>query len=209
MKFSSGLLSAAVDQFTRLPGIGRKTALRLVLHLVQKDPALARELARRLTAAVDGVVECQRCHNLADGPLCHICNDPARDHHTLCLVEGIRDVMAIEDTGHYRGVYHVLGGVISPIDGIGPDNLHIDDLIARITQGDLKEVIMAINPTIEGETTMYYISQQLAQHEIRISVIARGVAFGGELEYADEQTLSKSISARRPYLTEDYHIYPA
>lgn len=209
MKFSSALLSAAVDQFARLPGIGRKSALRLVLHLIQKDPSLAGDLSKALTTAVEGIRECSRCHNLSDTSTCEICCDRSRDHQTICLVESIRDVMAIEDTGHFRGMYHVLGGVISPIDGIGPDELHIDTLMTRVSDGDIREVIMAISPTIEGETTMYFLSQQLAQHDVRVSAIARGVAFGGELEYADEHTLSKSISARRPYMTDDHLVHPA
>lgn len=208
MKFSSALLSAAVDQFARLPGIGRKSALRLVLHLIQKDPGLAGELSKALTTAVDGIRECSQCHNLSDSGTCQICTDRGRDRHTICLVESIRDVMAIEDTGHYRGMYHVLGGVISPIDGIGPEELNINTLMSRVEQGDVHEVIMAISPTIEGETTMYFLSRQLAEYEVRVSVIARGVAFGGELEYADEHTLSKSISARRPYLTDDQLVHP-
>jgi recombination protein RecR len=209
MKFSSALLSGVVEQFAKLPGIGRKTALRLVLHLVQKDPKLAETLIERLSEAVRGIIACRECHNLSDGPLCQICSDRSRDHSTLCLVEGVRDVMAIEDTGHYRGVYHVLGGVISPIDGIGPEELQISSLLDRIRKGEISEVIMAVNPTIEGETTMYYISQQLVPLGVRMSVIARGVAFGGELEYADEQTLGKSIASRRPYVTENYQIHSA
>ena len=193
MKFSSALLSSAVDNLARLPGIGRKTALRLALHLVQKDPQLARTLASSIVDAIDGVLECQQCHNLSDGPLCQICADTRRDQGTLCLVEGVRDVMAIEDTNHYRGMYHVLGGVISPIDGIGPDKLNIPSLVARI----------------EGETTMFFVSQQLAALPVNISVIARGVAFGGELEYADEHTLSKSISSRRPYNQDMHSVNPA
>jgi len=154
-------------------------------------------------------LECQQCHNLSDGPVCEICADPHRDQSTLCLVEGVRDVMAIEDTNHYRGMYHVLGGVISPIDGVGPDKLNLPTLISRIEKGGIRELIMAINPTIEGETTMYFVSQQLAALPVNISVIARGVAFGGELEYADEHTLSKSISSRRPYNQDAHIVNPA
>ncbi len=200
MKFSSALLATAVDQIARLPGIGRKTALRTVLHLLQKDPQLARNISRALVDAVDGVTACRHCHNLSDGPVCNICADPARDASVICLVEGIRDVMAIEDTNEYRGRYHVLGGVISPIDGIGPEKLNIQSLIDRIRDEEIREIIMAVNPTIEGETTMYFITRQLGEMDVAISVIARGVAFGGELEYADELTLAKSISGRRPYL---------
>lgn len=209
MKFSSALLSSTVDNLARLPGIGKKTALRLALHLVQKDPHLARTLSLSLTDAVNGILECKQCHNLSDGPVCHICVDPRRDQSVLCIVEGVRDVMAIEDTSHYRGMYHVLGGVISPIDGIGPDKLNISSLLTRVGQNGIKEIIMAINPTIEGETTMYFITQQLASADIKISVIARGVAFGGELEYADEQTLGKSILSRRPYALDTHLVHPA
>jgi recombination protein RecR len=198
-----------VENFARLPGIGRKTALRLALHLVQKDPQLAKALSASLNEAVDGIRSCRQCHNLSDGDQCHICADPKRDHSLVCLVEGVRDVMAIEDTGHYRGMYHVLGGVISPIDGVGPDKLNITSLISRIANGDIREVILAINPTIEGETTMYFISQQLSPMDVKISIIARGVSFGGELEYADEHTLSKSISARRPYIQDAHLVQPA
>jgi recombination protein RecR len=208
MKFSSALLSATVEDFARLPGIGRKTALRLALHLLQKDPQLAKNLTLNLNAAIDGIVECSQCHNLSDGTSCHICSDVKRDQSTLCIVEGVRDVMAIEDTGHYHGMYHVLGGVISPIDGIGPDKLNIASLLTRLTEHPVKEIIMAVNPTIEGETTMYFISQQLAHLDIRMSVIARGVSFGGELEYADEHTLGKSISSRRPYVLDAHLVHP-
>ena len=208
MKFSSALLSETVENLARLPGIGKKTALRLALHLIQKDPQLAKNLTTSLNAAVDGILECQQCHNLSDGAACHICSDPKRNQSVLCIVEGVRDVMAIEDTGHYRGMYHVLGGVISPIDGIGPDKLHIASLLTRLNTQAVKEIIMAINPTIEGETTMYFISQQLAHLEIRMSVIARGVSFGGELEYADEHTLGKSIASRRPYVLEAHLVHP-
>ena len=209
MKFSSALLASTVDHFSRLPGIGKKTALRLALHLLQKDPELAKSLASGLVDAINGIHECQKCHNLSDGPLCHICADPRREQSLLCLVEGVRDVMAIEDTNHYRGAYHVLGGVISPIDGVGPDKLNIASLLERIRKDEIQEVIMAINPTIEGETTMYFITQQLATFNINISVIARGVSFGGELEYADEQTLGKSITARRPYILDSQSVHSA
>jgi recombination protein RecR len=209
MKFSSTLLSSTVEHLAKLPGIGRKTALRLALHLIQKDPALARLLSSSLTQAIEGIRECGQCHNISDAPICHICSDPGRDQSVLCIVEGVRDVMAIEDTSHYRGLYHVLGGVISPIDGIGPDKLNIATLLPRIAEQSIREVIMAINPSIEGETTMYFIAQQLASVDIKMSVIARGVSFGGELEYADEQTLGKSIISRRPYLSDTHVIHPA
>jgi recombination protein RecR len=207
MKFSSALLAATVDNFARLPGIGKKTALRLALHLVQKEPDLARALSESITSAVDGILSCKQCHNLSDGPLCHICADSRRDAGQICLVESVRDVLAIEETSHFRGVYHVLGGVISPIDGVGPEHLQLESLLSRIGDGAVREVIMAINPTIEGETTMYFVSQKLAQSGVSISVIARGVSFGAELEYADEQTLGKSIQSRRPYALDAHLIH--
>ena len=203
MKSSSKLLDDAVYSFSKLPGIGKKTALRTLLHLVQRDKALARNLIESLGALVDGIRECEKCHNLSDNTLCVICSERGRDNTTVCVVESIRDVMAIEDTNQYRGLYHVLGGVISPIDGIGPDDLYIDDLITRISRDEVKELIMAVSPTIEGETTIFYISKQLAGSDVKVSVLARGIAFGGELEYADELTLGRSIVARIPYQTHE------
>ena len=200
MKFSSQILSDAVAAFSRLPGIGKKTALRTILHLAQKDRTLAKEIIGTLENLVSNLRACDECHNLSDTPLCEICKDPSRKKNLICVVGSVRDVMAIEDTNQYRGLYHVLGGVISPIDGIGPDQLNIDSLIERIGRNGRSEVIMAINPTIEGETTMYYLSKKLRTTEASISVLARGISFGGELEYADEITLGKSILTRTPYL---------
>lgn len=208
MKYSSALLSSVVDHLSRLPGIGRKTALRLALHLIQKDPQLARTLSASMTDAIAGVQECRQCHNLADGPECQICADTRRDGSVLCLVESVRDVMAVEETGQYHGKYHVLGGVISPIDGVGPDKLNIASLVSRIAEEQVREVIMAISPTIEGETTMYFISRQLAPFGVQMTLIARGVSFGGELEYADELTLAKSIASRRPYHLDGHLVHP-
>ncbi len=199
MSFSSQLIERAIDAFAGLPGIGRKTALRLVLHLLKQEPAVTERLAEALLAMRTRIRECRVCHNFSDEELCRICSDPRRDHTLVCVVESIRDLMAIEDTGQYRGAYHVLGGVISPMEGIGPDRLHIASLVQRVAEGTIKEVIMAVSPTIEGETTIYYLSQQLAPYPVLISTIARGVAFGGQLEYADEITLARSISARLPY----------
>ncbi len=205
MNFSSKYIQQAVEAFSSLPGIGKKTALRLVLHVMKTDQAKVLEFTERIRNARTLVKECQVCHNLADEVICTICSDPRRQKELICVVESIRDVMAIEDTGQYQGLYHVLGGVISPIDGIGPQDINLSSLLQRLNpSGDIKEVIMAINPTIEGETTTYYISKKLKDFGVKVSTIARGVAFGGELEYADEITLGRSIAARMPYhLTEE------
>jgi recombination protein RecR len=199
MQFSSKLIEEAVEAFSSLPGIGRKTALRLVLHLVQQPGETVESFASALTKMRNGIKECEQCHNLSDDRLCTVCQDDRRNAQLVCVVESIRDVMAIEETGQYRGFYHVLGGVISPIEGIGPAELNIDSLVSRIDKGDVKEVIMAISPTIEGDTTIFYITKQLASLPVKVSTIARGVSFGGELEYADGLTLGRSIVARIPY----------
>ena len=199
MKFSSRILADAVDTFSRLPGIGKKTALRTILHLAQNDQVLTGDIISSLQSLVDNLKTCSRCHNIADAELCDICSDSSRSSTVMCVVSSVRDVMAIEETNHYRGMYHVLGGVISPIDGVGPDQLNIDSLIDRILEGDVNEVIMAINPTIEGETTIYYLSKKLQASEVEVTILARGIAFGGELEYADELTLGRSILTRTPY----------
>ncbi len=199
MQFSSKLIEEAVEAFSSLPGIGRKTALRLVLHLVQQPGETVDSFANALTKMRNGIMECEQCHNLSDDRLCTVCQDNRRNAQLVCVVETIRDVMAIEETGQYRGFYHVLGGVISPIEGIGPAELNIDSLVSRIDKGDVKEVIMAISPTIEGDTTIFYITKQLASRPVKVSTIARGVSFGGELEYADGLTLGRSIVARIPY----------
>ena len=199
MTFSSKLIEKAVEAFASLPGIGRKTALRLVLHLLKQDKSTTEQFASALIAMREGIRECRQCHNLADNDVCQICADTRRDHTLVCVVENIRDLMAIEDTGQYRGLYHVLGGIISPIDGIGPGDLNIESLCARVPDSEIREVIMAISPTIEGETTIYYLSKKLQPLGIQVSAIARGVSFGGDLEYADELTLGRSIVARVPY----------
>ena len=186
MTFSSKLIEKAVEAFASLPGIGRKTALRLVLHLLKQDKSTTEQFASALIAMREGIRECRQCHNLADNDVCQICADTRRDHTLVCVVENIRDLMAIEDTGQYRGLYHVLGGIISPIDGIGPGDLNIESLCARVPDSEIREVIMAISPTIEGETTIYYLSKKLQPLGIQVSAIARGVSFGGDLEYADE-----------------------
>jgi len=199
MTFSSKLIEKAVEAFATLPGIGRKTALRLVLHLLKQDKSVTEQFASALVAMREGLRECRVCHNLSDEELCQICTDARRDRSLVCVVESVRDLMAIEDTGQYRGLYHLLGGIISPIEGIGPADLNIDSLLVRIQEGTVREVVMAISPTIEGETTVYYLSKKLQPLGVQVSVIARGVSFGGDLEYADELTLGRSIAARLPY----------
>lgn len=199
MQFSSKLIEGAVDAFASLPGIGRKTALRLVLHLVQQPPEATHDFTIALSALRAGIKECSVCHNLSDDATCTICNDRSRNRQLICVVENIRDVMAIEETAQFRGLYHILGGVISPIEGVGPADLNIDSLLHRVDSDEVKEVIMAISPTIEGETTIFYITKQLAGKSVQVSTIARGVSFGGELEYADGVTLGRSIVARIPY----------
>lgn len=199
MTFSSKLIEKAVEAFASMPGIGRKTALRLVLHLLKQDKSNTEQFTSALVAMREGIRECRICHNLADDAVCHICADTRRDRTLVCVVENIRDLMAIEETGQYRGLYHVLGGIISPIEGVGPGDLTIDALAERVQEGEIREVIMAISPTIEGETTIYYLSKKLQPLGVQVSAIARGVSFGGDLEYADELTLGRSIVARVPY----------
>ena len=200
MQFSSKLLAEAVEAFSSLPGIVRKSALRLALYLIRQDKDTTDRFVEAIGKMRREVRHCANCNNISDTEICALCSDTRRDRSLVCVVENIRDVMAIEDTGQFRGLYHVLGGVISPIEGIGPDQLSILPLIERASKGEIKEVILAISPTIEGETTNYYISKKLQELGVRISVIARGISFGGELEYADELTLGRSIAARTPYL---------
>lgn len=203
MNFSSKLIEEAVNAFTSLPGIGKKTALRLVLHLVGQEEEISENFANALVKMRKGIKECRVCHNISDDDICQVCANKSRDHGIVCVVESIRDVMAIEDTGQFRGIYHVLGGVISPIEGVGPADLNINSLVNRVQQGEIKELIMAISPTIEGDTTIFFISKQLADHDVKVSTIARGISFGGELEYADELTLGRSIVSRIPYRIRD------
>ena len=199
MTFSSKLIEESVNAFASLPGIGRKTALRLVLHLVKQPNENTEGFANALLRMRMGIKTCGICHNIADADVCSVCLDMRRDRSTVMVVEGIRDVMAIEETGQFRGLYHILGGVISPIEGVGPTDLNIESLMDRIGQKEIKEIIMAVSPTIEGETTIYYVSKKLSQQEVKISTLARGISFGGELEYADEVTLGRSIVQRVPY----------
>jgi recombination protein RecR len=198
MQFSSHLLEAAVNEFSKLPGIGKKTALRLVLHLLKQPIADSANFSNSIIQMRNQIKFCNRCHNISDTELCSICNNTMRKKELLCVVENIRDVIAIESTQQFNGVYHVLGGIISPLDGIGPEQLTIDSLVQRIPTEQITEIIFALNPNIQGDTTVYYIAKKLKNISVKITTIARGIAFGGELEYADEMTLAKSISNRIP-----------
>lgn len=198
MIFSSALIENAVNEFARLPGIGKKTALRLVLHLLKQDPGQVQLFGEVVTRMRQQIKFCKVCHNVSDEEVCSICASSSRNKAMVCVVETIRDVMAIESTQQFNGVYHVLGGIISPIDGIGPEQLNIYSLVDRVQQQGVEEVIMALSPTIEGDTTIYYLSKKLKESSVKITTIARGIAFGGELEYADEMTLARSISNRLP-----------
>lgn len=198
MIFSSALIENAVNEFARLPGIGKKTALRLVLHLLKQEPAQVKLFGEVVTRMRDQIKFCKICHNVSDQEICSICGNPSRNKALVCVVENIRDVMAIENTQQFNGTYHVLGGIISPIDGVGPEQLNIYSLVDRVQQQGIEEIIMALSPTIEGDTTIYYLSKKLKEFPVKITTIARGIAFGGELEYADEMTLARSISNRLP-----------
>lgn len=198
-QYSSLLLDKAVGEFAKLPGIGRKTALRLVLHLLKQPDADVASFADAITTMKRDVKYCRVCHNVSDSELCPICADSRRDSSLVCVVENIRDVMAIENTMQYHGLYHVLGGILSPMDGIGPADIEIDSLVSRVAEGGVTEVILALSPTMEGDTTNFYISRRLRGYDVRLSVIARGIAVGNELEYADEVTLGRSILKRTPF----------
>jgi recombination protein RecR len=198
MNLSSHLLESAVKEFAQLPGIGKKTALRLVLHLLKQEESIVVQFSETITRMRREIKFCKNCHNIADQELCTICNNPSRKKETICVVENIRDVIAIESTEQYNGLYHVLGGVISPLDGIGPEQLTLETLSGRAMNGDTKEIVFALSPTIQGDTTIYYIRKKLNNPELRFTTIARGISFGGELEYADEMTLAKSIRNRLP-----------
>lgn len=195
----------AVKALSTLPGVGKKTALRLALHLINQPDDKVESFSRAILNMRKDIKHCKICFNLSDDAICSICNDNARNRKLICVVESVRDVMAIEDTNQYRGTYHILGGIISPLEGIGPSALNIDGLISRVDKEEVEEIIMAISPTIEGETTLFYISRQLQPYKVKITTIARGVAFGGELEYADELTLGRSIISRVLYssISED------
>lgn len=195
-QYPSVLLERAVGEFAKLPGIGRKTAMRLVLHLLRQDTSAVESFSNAMTTLKHEVKYCKICHNISDTDICRICANPSRDASIVCVVENIRDVMAIENTQQYKGLYHVLGGVISPMDGIGPSDLEIESLVERVKEGGVKEVIFALSPTMEGDTTNFYIFRKLGGTGVKLSVIARGISVGDELEYADEVTLGRSIQNR-------------
>ena len=198
-QYPSQLLEKAVEEFAKLPGIGRKTALRLVLYLLRQNTEDVEQFAAAISRMKREVKYCRVCHNISDSDLCPICANPQRDASLICVVENVRDVLAVENTGQFKGLYHVLGGIISPMDGIGPSDLEIDSLVSRVAEGGMKEVILALSSTMEGDTTNFYIFRKLAPYDVRISVIARGIAVGDELEYADEVTLGRSILNRTPF----------
>lgn len=195
-EFESTLLETAVTEISRLPGIGRKTALRLALHLLREDLSTAVQLGEAIINLRKGIRYCHVCHNISQEDTCPICADPRRDRSMVCVVESVKDVLMIENTGTFRGVYHVLGGVISPIDGIGPDKLQIDSLVARVQSGEIKEVILALSATMEGDTTDYYIYRRLDPYGVKVTQLARGVSVGNEIEYTDEVTLGRSLLNR-------------
>ena len=199
MEFSSKLLQAAVDEVAQLPGIGKRTALRLVLHLLKQPAERTQYLSEALLQFRSSIKLCKNCHNISDVDLCEICSNTNRNASLICVVEDIRDVMAIESTAQYRGMYHVLGGKISPIEGVGPQNLTIESLVDKAAKGAVKEVILALSSTMEGDTTNFYIYRQLEKFDLKISTIARGISVGDELEYADEVTLGRSILNRIPF----------
>ncbi len=193
-------MEKAVSEFSKLPGIGRKTALRLVLHLLRQPVENVNAFADAMSYVRSNIKYCKICHNISDTDVCSTCDDPQRDSSTICVVENVQDVMAVESTQQYHGLYHVLGGVISPMDGIAPGDLEIDSLVERVAQGHVKEVIFALSSTMEGDTTNFYLSRQLKQYPVKLSLIARGIAVGNELEYADEVTLGRSILNRTPLI---------
>ena len=198
MQFSSSLLENAVNEFAKLPGIGKKTALRMVLHLLKQDESATENFSDVIARMRKEIKFCQRCFNVSDGDICSICSNSMRNQRIICVVENIRDVIAIENTQQFSGTYHILGGIISPLDGIGPDQLQIESLIQRIKKEQTEELIFALSPNIQGDTTIYYIQKKMQNINCSITTIARGIAFGGELEYADELTLGRSLQNRMP-----------
>jgi len=198
-QYPSRLLEHAVQEFSKLPGIGRKTALRLVLHLLRQESEDVFQFTEAISRMKEEVKFCRVCHNISDQDVCPICSNERRDSSTICVVENIQDVMAVENTQQFTGLYHVLGGLISPMDGIGPSDLEIESLVARVAEGGVKEVILALSSTMEGDTTNFYIFRKLASYDVKISIIARGIAVGNELEYTDEVTLGRSILNRTPF----------
>lgn len=202
MEYPSKLIEDAVNQISRLPGIGKKTALRLVLHLIREKEDDTHALAEALTRLRTGIRFCSTCHNISDGETCSICTSPRRDKAILCVVENAKDVMAIENTSQYTGIYHVLGGVISPMNGVGPGDLQIESLVSRLNHGqsEISELVLALSPTLEGDTTAFYINKRIKDLPVKITMIARGIPIGGDIEYADEITLGRSIIGRTPFL---------
>ncbi len=203
-QYPSVLLEKAVGEFAKLPGIGRKTAMRLVLHLLRQETPTVEAFGNAITTLKHEVKYCKVCHNISDTDVCRICSDMRRDASTVCVVETIRDVMAVENTQQYKGLYHVLGGVISPMDGIGPSDLQIDSLVERVKKGGVKEVILALSSTMEGDTTNFYIFRKLAPYDVKLTMIARGISIGDELEYTDEVTLGRSIVNRTEFTGNPY-----
>ncbi len=199
LTYNSTLLDNAVAELAKLPGIGRKTALRLALHLLRQDPSEATALGNAVIQLRENVCYCKECHNISESEICGICSDKSRDSSTICVVESVKDVITIESTHEHRGLYHVLGGVISPLDGISPSDLEIDSLVERVRAGGIEEVILALSPTMEGDTTNFYIFRKLADTGVKISVLARGISIGSDLEYTDELTLGRSILNRLPF----------
>jgi recombination protein RecR len=198
-RFPSRLLENAVEEFAKLPGIGRKSALRLVLHLLRQEVSEVEDFGNAIIQLKKEVKHCKICHNISDTDTCSICANPSRDESVICVVENIRDVMSIENTNQFRGTYHVLGGIISPMDGVGPNNLEIDSLVKRVSVGNIIEVILALSTTMEGDTTNFYIYKKLKDSDVKITTIARGISVGGEIEYTDELTLGRSILNRLSY----------
>jgi recombination protein RecR len=199
MEFSSELLNRAVEEIAKLPGIGKRTALRLALHLLKQPESQTLQLVEALTRFRTQIRHCKICYNISDKEICPICANPARDHETVCVVENIRDILAIENTGQFKGVYHVLNGVIDPMNGITPDDIFVEQLFNRFRQKPFKELILALSPTVEGDTTGYYIYKEAVKYKIPVSTLARGVAFGEEIEFADEMTLARSLQNRIPF----------
>ncbi|MCD4723466.1 MAG: recombination mediator RecR [Bacteroidales bacterium] len=200
--YSSRLLEQCVNELAKLPGIGRKTALRLSLHLLQQDPANVESLSHALLEMKNNIRHCRICGNLSDAEVCQICDNYKRDKDIVCVVSDIRDILAIEKTAQYNGVYHVLNGIISPIDGVGPGDLNIESLVERVAKGEIREIIFALSSTIEGDTTSFYLFRKIQDHNVSVSTIARGISVGDELEYADEVTLGRSLLNRTPYQSE-------
>lgn len=204
-KYPSVLLENAVNEFAKLPGVGRKTALRLVLHMLRQEVKSVENFSSALLTLKKDVKYCKSCYNISDNEICPICANPIRDKSTICVVENIKEVMAIENTSQFKGLYHVLGGIISPIDGIGPGDLQIDTLVKRVSEGGIKEVILALSTTMEGDTTNFYIYKKLAPFDVKVSMIARGISIGDEIEYADEITLGRSI-INRTLFNESFNL---